>query len=276
MGQVGGLVEMARPVNAVAAGVLTGLGAFVAGDITTVAVGAAVTATVLATSAGNMINDYFDREIDRVNAPDRPIPRGAVSPQTALWTSLVVFAGALLLTLTLPVIAIVIAVVNLIALISYTSVFKGTPGAGNIVVGLLVGSTFPFGAAAGGGIDPTIGVLFVLAAVATITREIIKDVEDIAGDRAEGLQTLPVVVGKPRALWIGTGLLVGAIAMSPLPYLIGEFGWLYLVVLLPAISVMAYGAARSFADPAGGQRLVKYGMFLAVGAFVVGRAGALL
>lgn len=275
MGRFGGLFEMARVINAVAAGVLTALGAFVAGEGMVGPVGAAVAATIVATAAGNMINDYFDREVDQVNAPERPLPRGAVSPRTTLGVSLALFAVAFAITLTLPLAAVAIAVVNLAALISYTSVFKGLPGAGNVVVGLLVGSTFPFGAAASGGIDPTIGVLFALAAVATVTREIVKDVEDIDGDRTAGLRTLPIAVGRRRALWIGTGLLVAAIGMSPAPYFFAEFGWPYLVALVPAIVVMGSGAARSFTDPTTGQQLLKYGMFLAVGAFVVGRLAVL-
>ena len=78
MEQARGCLELARPGNAVAAGGLTFVGAFVAGGLSAPAPTAfAVVATVLATGGGNAINDYFDREIDAINRPDRPIPRGA-------------------------------------------------------------------------------------------------------------------------------------------------------------------------------------------------------
>lgn len=277
---VRGLVELTRPVNAVAAGVLTFIGAFVAvgGDVvaagTVVPAGAAVAATVLAVGAGNAINDYFDRDVDAINDPERAIPRGAVSPRGALAFSLALFGLAVACALVLPRLAIAIAVVNLLALVAYTELFKGLPGVGNAVVAYLGGSTFLFGGAAVDGLAGLAAtvILWLLAAVSTLTREIIKDVEDVAGDREEGLRTLPIAVGEKRALWIGTGALLVAVAASPVPYFAGTFGGVYLLLVAVADGVMLYAAHESFGDPAAAQRRFKYGTFLAALAFVVGRA----
>ena len=266
-------VELTRPGNAVAAGVLTFTGAFVSGGVAAapVAVAAAVLATVAATAGGNAINDYFDRDIDAVNQPDRPIPRGAITARGALAVSIGLFAVATVAALTLPLVAVGIAVVNLLALVAYTEWFKGRPLVGNALVAYLTGSAFLFGGAALS--DPLgAGVLFLLAAVATLTREIVKDVEDIAGDRQEGLRTLPIVVGRNPALWAGVAVLVVAIAASAVPYLDGTFGLSYLLVVVPADAVMLWAALRSFRDPTTSQRWLKRGMFLATAAFVVGRA----
>ena len=269
---VRGMFELTRPVNAVAAGALTFVGAFVAGAglDSQVAVLAAIGATVLATGAGNAINDYFDRDIDRINQPDRPLPRGAVTPRIALVESGALFAGAVALALLLPPLAIAIAAVNLVALVAYTKLFKGLPGVGNAVVSVLVGSTFLFGGAAVGRID-TVFVLFLLAALATFSRELVKDVEDVTGDREEGLRTVPIVFGERHALVLGAGSLFVAIGASPLPYVLGTFDAAYLVIVVPANVVMAYGSYVSFRAPASGQRYIKLGMFVAVLAFVVGR-----
>jgi geranylgeranylglycerol-phosphate geranylgeranyltransferase len=271
-----GLLALTRPVNAVAAGALTFIGAFVAGGVLAApwAVAAAVGATVCATGAGNAINDYFDREIDAINQPDRPIPSGSVPPRLALGFSVALFLGAVALALTLPLLAILIATVNLLLLIAYTELFKGLPGVGNAVVAALGGSTFLFGGAAVGDITAP-GVLFVLAALSTFTREVIKDVEDVEGDREEGLNTLPIAIGERPALWIGVVCLLVAVAVSPLPYITGEFGVAYLLVLAPAVGVMLWAASASFRDPTAGQKRLKIGMFLAALAFVVGRIGPL-
>lgn len=275
-----GLLELMRPVNVIAASVLTFIGSFVAGGVTEepIAVAAAVGATAAAVGAGNAINDYFDREIDRINQPNRAIPRGAVSPRGALAFSVLLFAGAVVLALVLPRLAIGIAAVNLLALIAYTEVFKGLPGLGNALVAYLVGSTFLFGAAAVGesGELGSAAVLFVLAAIATLTREIIKDVEDVEGDREEGLNTLPIAIGERRALIVATILLVAAVVASPLPYLRDHFGMAYLLVVVPADAVMLAAAYESFEDPTVGQSRLKYGMFLAALAFIVGRAAIAL
>jgi len=267
-----GLLELTRPVNTLAAGALTFIGAFVAGGALDhgTATAAAVGATWFATAGGNAVNDYFDRDIDRINDPERAIPRGAVSARGALAFSVVLFAGATVLAVMLPVLALAIAAVNLVGLVTYTQYFKGLPGAGNALVAYLGGSTFLFGAAAVG--DPLAGaVLAALAALSTFAREVVKDVEDLAGDREEGLRTLPVAVGERRALQVGGVLLVVAVAASPVPYLAGTFGWWYLAAVLPADAVMLAAAARSFDEPARGQALLKTGQLLAAGAFVVGR-----
>ncbi|WP_458189833.1 geranylgeranylglycerol-phosphate geranylgeranyltransferase [Haladaptatus sp. NG-WS-4] len=289
-GRVKGLFELTRPGNAFAAGVLTFIGAFVAGGVFTdprpVQMGAAVLATWLATGAGNAINDYFDREIDRINAPDRPIPRGAVSPRDALVFSALLFLGAVGVALTLPLLALAIAAVNLLALIAYTKLFKGLPGVGNAVVAYLGGSTFLFGSVAvaverGSTVVPVgairaPAVLFLLAALSTFTREVVKDVEDMAGDREEGLNTLPLAIGARPAIAIGSILLVVAVGASPLPYLWGTFGVPYLAIVIPADAIMLYAAYESRTDPTAGQNHLKYGMFLAAIAFVIGRVAVLL
>ncbi len=271
-----GALELTRPGNCVAAGVLTATGAFVAGiGDATLAAAVAVVTTAIAVAAGNAINDYFDREIDAINQPNRPIPRGAVSPRGALAFSAALFAAAIGFAAFLPLAALAIAAVNLVALVTYTTVFKGTPGLGNALVSYLVGSTFLFGGAAVGGLDAPL-VLAALAALSTFTREVIKDVEDLAGDREEGLRTLPVAVGERRALWVGAGTLLVAVAVSPLPYLLGTFGAVYLVVVAVADAVMLYACYEGFSDPTAAQSRFKYGTFLATAAFVVGRAALLL
>jgi len=272
-----GLLELTRPVNAIAAGLLTFIGSFVAGadGLPVASIVAPTAPATAATGAGNAINDYFDREIDRINDPDRPIPRGAVSPRAGLWFSIGLFLLAVVVALTLlPALAIAIAVINLLALVSYTELFKGLPGVGNALVAYLGGSTFLFGGAAVGNVTPTV-VLFVLAALSTLAREIIKDVEDVAGDREEGLHTLPIAVGERRSLRIAAVMLGVAGLASPIPYLTGTFGVAYLAVVVPADLIMVYAAYEGFTDPAAGQSHLKYGMFLAAVAFIVGRAATL-
>jgi geranylgeranylglycerol-phosphate geranylgeranyltransferase len=277
MEQARGCLELARPGNAVAAGGLTFVGAFVAGGLSAPAPTAfAVVATVLATGGGNAINDYFDREIDAINRPDRPIPRGAVSPRGALLFSGLLFAVAVGLTLLLPLFAVAIALINLVALVAYTELFKGLPGVGNALVAYLTGSTFLYGGAAvEGNLSPVV-VLFALAASATMAREVVKDVEDAAGDREEGLRTLPIVLGRRRALAVAAAFVVAAVVASPAPYLLGTFGLPYLVVLAPALAVMLGATYQAFESPAKGQRWLKVSMFAAAVAFVVGRAAVVL
>ncbi|WP_394743102.1 geranylgeranylglycerol-phosphate geranylgeranyltransferase [Natronococcus roseus] len=270
-----GVVELTRPVNAVVAGVLTFTGAFVAigsnviGSVGPVLLAALV--TVLATAAGNTINDYFDIETDQINNPDRPIPRGAVAPSTALGSSIVLFVAAGALALLLPLFATAIALLNIVLLVAYTEVFKGMPGVGNAVVAYLGGSTFLLGGAAVGDIAVP-GVLFLLAALATFSREVIKDVEDMEGDQREEITTLPLVIGEKRSLTLSTGFLCLMAVVTPVPYLLGILGIVYLVLMIPVNGAILYAGYLSFSDPKAGQSVLKYGSFLTAAAFIVGRA----
>ncbi|MFB6110176.1 MAG: geranylgeranylglycerol-phosphate geranylgeranyltransferase [Halodesulfurarchaeum sp.] len=276
-GPVKSYVELTRPVNSVAAGFLTLIGGFVADGLSANRWGlaAAILATVLATAAGNAINDYFDRDIDRINNPERPIPRGDVSARGALGFSGGLFAVAIALAVTLRPVAVAIAIVNFLGLVAYTTLFKGRPGAGNALVAYLGGSTFLFGAAAVGHARDGL-VLFALAGLSTFAREMIKDVEDVAGDRSEGLNTLPIAFGERIALGIAAVALGIAVLASPVPYLRALFGMPYLIVVLPADLVMIAALLRSRTDPATGQRWLKLGMFLAAAAFVVGRVSVVM
>ena len=281
MQRLRGFVELTRPGNALTSGLLTAIGAVVAGTAPTpgllvdtgalVRAAAAVLATMLAVGAGNAINDYFDREIDAINRPERPIPRGAVTPHETLAFAAVQLAVAVGLALVLPPLAVAIAVVNLTALVAYTKLFKGLPGVGNAVVGCLGGSTFLFGGAAVGGALRPVAVLAVLAALATFSREVIKDVEDIAGDREEGLNTLPIAVGKRRALQVAMAALLVGVAGSPLPYLLADFGVAYLVAVAVPDVLMLVAGYWGFSEPTRSQAWLKYGQLLAAGAFIVGR-----
>jgi geranylgeranylglycerol-phosphate geranylgeranyltransferase len=272
------VLDLVRPGNAIAAAVLTFTGSFVAAGTGVWGAAAvptlgAILATALATGGGNAVNDYFDRDVDAVNRPDRPIPRGAVSARAALAFALTLFALAVAAAATLPRVALAIAVVNATALAGYTRLFKGLPGVGNAVVALLTGSTFLFGGAAvGRPLAPGLLVMAGLAAAATLGRELVKDVEDVAGDREEGLRTLPIVAGERLALGLAAIAVGVSVLASGLPVALGTFGVVYLAVVLPADVVMLHAAVRSFTDAGAGQRRLKTGMFLAATAFVVGRA----
>ena len=78
-----GFFSIIRPLNSFVAGLaaivayLIATGTIVFGVILLMAV------VVLITAAGNVINDYYDAEIDKINRPERPIPSGAVGRDAA-------------------------------------------------------------------------------------------------------------------------------------------------------------------------------------------------
>lgn len=273
--QLRGILDLTRPGNVVAAGLLAIAGAFVAtGSVTETTTAIAALVTMCAVGGGNAINDYFDRDIDQLTNPDRPIPSGQVSPRLALSVSGTLLATAAGSIVFLPRVAQLIALANTVLLVAYTSKFKGQPGVGNIVVGYLTGSALWFGAAAvGAPFTRTVLVLSAVAAIATVARELIKDIEDIEGDRKEGLQTFPIVFGGRLTRHVAAACVVGGVIISPLPFVWeNELGLVYLGGVFVANSVLVWGMYQSWSDVTTGQQWLKRGMFVALAAFVVGQA----
>ena len=58
-----------------------------------------------------VLNDYFDIETDRINAPDRPIPSGAVAPSEALLLSISLLIAGIVLCYLLNFTALLCAIV---------------------------------------------------------------------------------------------------------------------------------------------------------------------
>jgi geranylgeranylglycerol-phosphate geranylgeranyltransferase len=232
----------------------------------------------LITGAGNAINDYFDYKIDRINRPERPIPSGRISRTTALYLSVSLFGIGIILSYWLGPVCLFLAAFNSVLLFLYASTLKGTVLTGNVVVGYLTGSTFLFGSALDifnyGGIQSTV-ILFLLAGLATIAREIVKDIQDLEGDRRGGTETLPVKIGKNKAARIAAVVGITGVVLSPLPFVYNvnnAFGISYLIVVFVADLLFLVSITeivlRDNAEKS--SKLLKIAMFVALLAFVVG------
>ena len=268
--------ELLRAGNCVMAGFAAVIGAGIAympvsDEITFYGISLVFTCVFLITGAGNAINDFFDADIDAINKPMRPIPSGRVSKDAALYFSLVLFGIGIVLSGFLGLICFVIAVINSTLLILYASSLKRTMLTGNICVGYLTGSTFLFGGALYGisGITRTAGLLG-LSMLATVAREITKDIEDTRGDLAMGANTLPIRIGRKSAGHVASAVGVVAVLVSPLPYFTGFSAWYLLVVGFADICFLAAILRLSRGDAAGSSRLFKQAMTIALVAFMAG------
>ncbi len=272
------MLRLLRIGNCAMAGFAAVVGAGIVYGITEIPIQGAVllfSSVFLITGAGNAINDYFDADIDAINKPMRPIPSGRVSRNAALYLSLLLFGLGIALAYTINIICFAIALTNSLMLIAYARNLKRTALAGNISVGYLTGSTFLYGGALFEipGLAQASG-LFALAMLATIAREIAKDIEDIDGDSAMGLDTLPIRIGSRRAGYAASAFGVIAVLLSPVPYLSLGFSVWYLVVVVFADLCFLIAILRlRRGDAAGSSRLFKQAMMVALLAFVVGSVG---
>lgn len=223
---------------------------------------------VLFTGAGNALNDYFDREVDKVAHPERPIPTGLVSPRSALYLSAAMFSGTVVLSVFVNMWSFSIVVSSIVFMVAYETLLKAEGLAGNLVISWLTGALFLFGGAAVDGMEVA-WVLAGLAFLATLGREIVKDVQDVEGDRGSRT-TLPMRVGPRRAGAVASASFVAAVALSPAPYLLDQLSVWYVPAVAAADAIFIYCAAIHFSGPEKGQKAAKLAMLVALVAFLLG------
>ena len=217
------LLRLVRPANAVLSlfavavgGVLAvGAAAFAPGRIGPLALAMASAAFVGA--AANALNDVYDVEIDRVNRPDRPVPSGGVSPETARTAWAVLSAAGVLSGALVSLALASIAAASVAVLWLYNAHLKGTPGPGNVIVALVIAAAPLYGALAVEAVPPAVWAAVGLTFLLTLAREIAKDVEDAGGDAAGGARTLAVVWGERRAAWGAASVAWVTLALLPVP-----------------------------------------------------------
>ncbi|MDI3475340.1 MAG: geranylgeranylglycerol-phosphate geranylgeranyltransferase [Thermococcaceae archaeon] len=265
-------LEITRPHNCLLAGVVGLLGAVVAsGALPPLETGVLTfLVVVLGCSAGNTINDYFDYEVDKINRPERPLPRGAMSRREALWYSLVLFALGLLFAALISKEAFIFALIAYVAMFLYAWKLKPMPFLGNLTVAALTGATPLYGAVAVGRIGLA-GYLAICAFLVNVSREIIKDIEDVEGDVARGSKTLPIIWGKKKAAYLGAFFAVLTVIASFLPVRAGVGAGYYSII--PVDLIILYSAFLILRDQgresaAKSQRLLKLSVFLAVMVFL--------
>jgi len=90
---------------------------------------------------GIALNDYFDRHVDAVERPERPIPSGAVPPAVAAGLGAVLLAAGIVLAALAGGSATTVAAVLALAIVLYDAVLKGTE-AGFLNMGICRGLNF--------------------------------------------------------------------------------------------------------------------------------------
>ena len=152
--------------------------------------------------SGMVINDIYDLEIDKINRPQRPIPRGSISIKQAK----ILFILYLLIGISVCILNSIIF--NLGYLNIIIAIFFGLMGwiyakwgkrsgfLGNIIVSISFSIGMIYGAILNNSVIPNYIYFFFLTSFSLLlSREIIKGCEDIEGDKVEGVKTLAIRIG---------------------------------------------------------------------------------
>lgn len=231
------IVRLVRLSNSLSASALVLTGAYLAGAAPfSASVWKAVFAMWCVTAFGYASNDLFDITEDAINKPDRPLPSGSVTRRTvqALITALAVAASLISWSIGWLPVAVAISIMAL--LIVYNVRLKGRPLQGNFLIGSLAGCTLLVGGVAAQGLSfATVLVLLppslILAAFVS-TREILKTIEDEAGDLIARKVTITTQRNSQAAIRIVTGSALITIGLLFLPIWLHNYSLTYLLVAL--------------------------------------------
>ena len=219
-------------------------------------------ATITIAAAGYIINDVYDVEADKINKPNKVIIGKKISKKQGynyyyILNSIGLIAGFYVAYRIGKLSFIAIFVITALLLKVYNSDFKKMPLIGNIIVSLLVSLSILI-----------VGVFDVIPAITNdnvveqyhafrvlidysvfafmfmLLREIVKDIEDVNGDKKLKMKTLPIILGRRRAKNIVFGLSFVPLILvtlysfnnfSDVPFILA---YMLIVVMLPLLHFM--------------------------------------
>jgi geranylgeranylglycerol-phosphate geranylgeranyltransferase len=270
-----GVIRLIRPVNAVIvflaviAGAATVSRAFLRPEVL---IGALSASLIL--MSGNAVNDVFDIEADKVNRPQRPLPRGDLSINQALAISLVLAGLALVLVLFVNFTCFLIALFYAAMFFAYAIWLKPTGLLGNVLVSSATAMSFIFGSFTVDGINLLTMIFAICAFILNLGREIVKGAEDLEGDKARNCRTIARSYGLRAAGLAVVACYAVLLPLSLTPFLLGCVGPIYLASMLAADTVVLFAIKESSAlstrNASKSSRLIKLSMVLGTLAFFAG------
>ncbi len=265
-----------------ALGVLAG--AVLIKNVSVVPLVLAIAAAVAVAAGGYAINDYFDIEIDRINKPERPIPSGRIGAGEAYAVAMVLLVLGPLLVLPVGPLTFAYALLNSVLMYYYSKTLKRSGLIGNLVVAFSTASTLVFGTLAQAEWLHRLNYvllsipIFVMVFLMTLSREIVKGVEDYVGDKVAGVKTLAVTKGPRTALkvalvlliiaWLSAILAVETLGMGPIFIAFVSVG-AAMGVLSIVECLRSEDVVRCAASP---RRKMKISMFLGLLGILLDRA----
>lgn len=233
-------LKLTRPQNSVIAALSVLVGVLVAGDIDywwriVFACGSAF----FISGGGNCINDFYDVEIDRINKPFRPLPKGEISKNSALWLSAFLFFVGFGVSFLVSLLNVMIATVAITFLIFYGRNLKRKLFWGNFTVSFVSALAFIYGGVATSDFRLSL-IPAVFAFLFHMGREVIKDVQDLRGDRSLNASSLPIRFGIRFSLALTSSIFSLLILLTFLPYLFDVFSLLYLIVVILGVDFVLF------------------------------------
>jgi geranylgeranylglycerol-phosphate geranylgeranyltransferase len=224
MGKVNGFIRLMRPINCAMMGFAVFVGAVLAhpqfSNFDWVGIMYGFITGFMLTAASMTINDYYDRSIDAINEPSRPIPSGLISTRQSVSFFCVLSAVGFMFAYFTSILCLVVAVISWVVVVTYVTVGKRSGLPGNFLVSTCVAIPFIYGSIIVLSNVPLSVLFFTLMAFLSNTgREITKGIADVKGDKAQGIKTLAVRYGEKNAAVVAALFYVSAVTLTIIPWI---------------------------------------------------------
>ncbi len=152
------------------------------------------------------MNDYVDYEIDKMNKRfDRPLVRGKIKRETALYISMIGFTVGIVLSFILSqftsLYVFILIVLLVLFSVAYNFIFKKYPLIGNTYIAITMMIPFVFGGLINDNVNEKIAIISSIVFFFGLGREIMKDIEDYSAEKKLKFNTLPILIGKKKAVY---------------------------------------------------------------------------
>lgn len=207
-----------------------------------------------------VLNDYFDVETDKINAPGRPIPSKIVTSFEALLLSILLLCTGLFFSYLISCIALLCSIILLVIGFLYNWKLKRYGLTGNIMVSISVGMTFVYGGASVGLPFNKTSLFFgLIAALIDLGEEIAGDSMDMRGDVIINSNSLAIKYGKQTALRISCYIFFFIILLTVFPFIVNWFPAVYLTPFIFMDIVIAYSSVKLLkSDNKHGRKYIRW------------------
>jgi len=271
-------IEIARPINCLMGSLTVVIGLLntrnnVSLDKLTINIIIGVVSYIFLAASGNTINDIYDIEIDKINRPERPIPRGSISLKQAKKLYFLYLGIGIILsylnTLIFSLTWIILVLVPFFGFIGwvYAKWGKKSGFLGNIIVGVSFSIGLVYGAYLNSEIiPPYILYFFITAFSLLVAREIIKGCEDIEGDKNQGVKTLAIKIGIKASRNISVLFALLAVVFFILPTFTNILNiFLFIIFMVIGLIEVGYTIVLMFISDLKKEDLKKISLLLKIG-----------
>ena len=188
-------------------------------------------AASLVAAAGNIVNDIYDIESDKISHPNRVLVLGTLNKTEVKLEYIILNFISAIISINLSQTLFAIVSISALLLFIYSAYLKKIPLIGNITIALLTGLAFIYGGFTSG--NPVAAIVpAVFAFLINLIREIVKDIQDIEGDTKAGVITFPIKFGFKKSKILILIITISLILYTLYPFITELYKIEYFVVIM--------------------------------------------